>query len=194
MRVFLLTLAAVMVLAAGVWARSTFLAPAKEFSMPMGAGSLYDLKVARLSGEPADLAAYKGKVALVVNVASQCGYTPQYAGLEKLYRELAPKGVVILGFPSNDFGGQEPGTAEEIGQFCQKNYGVTFPMFAKVVTKAGSDQSPVYAFLGESGELPKWNFSKYVVDKNGKVEAFFPSRVAPDAPELRAAIEKALAQ
>jgi len=193
MRVFLLTLAAVMVLAAGVWARSTFLAPAKEFSMPMGAGSLYDLKVARLSGEPADLAAYKGKVALVVNVASQCGYTPQYAGLEKLYRELAPKGVVILGFPSNDFGGQEPGTAEEIGQFCQKNYGVTFPMFAKVVTKAGSDQSPVYAFLGESGELPKWNFSKYVVDRNGKVEAFFPSRVAPDAPELRAAIEKALA-
>jgi glutathione peroxidase len=194
MRVVLLTLAAVMVLAAGVWARSTFLAPAKEFPMPMGAGSLYDLKVARLSGEPADLAAYKGKVALVVNVASQCGYTPQYAGLEKLYRELAPKGVVILGFPSNDFGGQEPGTAEEIGQFCQKNYGVTFPMFAKVVTKAGPDQSPVYAFLGESGELPKWNFSKYVVDKNGKVEAFFPSRVAPDAPELRAAIEKALAQ
>ena len=194
MRVVLLTLAAVMVLAAGVWARSTFLAPAKEFPMPMGAGSLYDLKVARLSGEPADLAAYKGKVALVVNVASQCGYTPQYAGLEKLYRELAPKGVVILGFPSNDFGGQEPGTAEEIGQFCQKNYGVTFPMFAKVVTKAGPDQSPVYTFLGESGELPKWNFSKYVVDKNGKVEAFFPSRVAPDAPELRAAIEKALAQ
>ena len=193
MRALLLTLAAVTVLAAGAWARSTFLAPAKEFSMPMGAGSLYDLKVARLSGEPADLAAYKGKVALVVNVASQCGYTPQYAGLEKLYRELASKGVVILGFPSNDFGGQEPGTAEEIGQFCQKNYGVTFPMFAKVVTKAGPDQSPVYAFLGESGTLPQWNFSKYVVDKNGKVEAFFPSRVAPDAPELRAAIEKALA-
>jgi glutathione peroxidase len=137
MRVFLLTLAAVMVLAAGVWARSTFLTPAKEFSMPMGAGSLYDLKVARLSGEPADLAAFKGKVALVVNVASQCGYTPQYAGLERLYRELAPKGVVVLGFPSNDFGGQEPGSAEEIGQFCQKNYGVTFPMFAKVVTKSG---------------------------------------------------------
>ena len=193
MRPLLLTLAAVMVLAAGAWARSTFLAPAKEFSMPMGAGSLYDLKAARLSGEPADLAAYTGKVALVVNVASQCGYTPQYAGLEKLYRELAPKGVVILGFPSNDFGGQEPGTAEEIGQFCQKNYGVTFPMFAKVVTKAGPDQSPVYAFLAESGTLPQWNFSKYVVDKNGKVEAFFPSRVAPDAPELRAAIEKALA-
>jgi len=194
MRVLVLTAGAVIVLAAGLWAKATLLAPAKEFSMPMGEGSLYDLKVVRLSGEPADLAAYKGKVALVVNVASQCGYTPQYAGLERLYRELAPKGVVVLGFPSNDFGGQEPGSAEEIGQFCQKNYGVTFPMFAKVVTKAGPEQSPVYAFLGESGELPKWNFTKYVVDKNGKVEAFFPSRVAPDAPELRAAIEKALAQ
>ena len=193
MRALLLTLAAVTVLAAGAWARSTFLAPAKEFSMPMGSGSLYDLKVTTLDGKPADLSTYKGKVALVVNVASQCGFTPQYAGLEKLYRELAPKGVVILGFPSNDFGGQEPGTAEEIGQFCQKNYGVTFPMFAKVVTKKGPDQSPVYSFLGESGSLPQWNFSKYVVDKNGKVEAFFPSRVAPDAPELRAAIEKALA-
>jgi glutathione peroxidase len=193
MRVFLLTAVAVIVLAAALWARSTLLAPAKEFSMPMGEGSLYDLKVARLSGEPADLAAFRGKVALVVNVASQCGFTPQYAGLEKLYRELAPRGVVVLGFPSNDFGGQEPGTAEEIGQFCQKNYGVTFPMFAKVVTRAGPEQSPVYAFLGESGSLPQWNFSKYVVDRNGKVEAFFPSRVAPDAPELRAAIEKALA-
>jgi glutathione peroxidase len=194
MRVLLLTAVAVVVLAAGLWARSTILAPAKEFPMPMGAGSLYDLKVTTLDGRPAELSAYKGKVTLVVNVASQCGFTPQYAGLEKLYRELAPKGVVILGFPSNDFGGQEPGTAEEIGQFCRKNYGVTFPMFAKVVTKKGPDQSPVYAFLGESGSLPQWNFSKYVVDKNGKVEAFFPSRVAPDAPELRAAIEKALAQ
>jgi len=193
MRVLLLTAIAVIALAAGLWARSAFLAPAREFAMPMGMGSLYDLKVTALDGSAVDLEAYKGKVTLVVNVASQCGYTPQYAGLEKLYRELAPKGVVILGFPSNDFGGQEPGTAEEIGQFCRKNYGVTFPMFAKVVTKAGPEQSPVYAFLGESGELPKWNFSKYVVDKNGTVEAFFPSRVAPDAPELRAAIEKALA-
>jgi glutathione peroxidase len=194
MRFALLTAAAVVVLAAGLWAKSTLLAPARAFSMPMGEGSLYDLKVTTLAGKPADLADYRGKVTLVVNVASQCGYTPQYAGLEKLYRELAPKGVVILGFPSNDFGGQEPGTAEEIGQFCQKNYGVTFPMFSKVVTRAGADQSPVYAFLGESGTLPQWNFSKYVVDKDGKAVAFFPSRVAPDAPELRAAVEKALAR
>jgi glutathione peroxidase len=134
MRVLLLTAVAVVVLAAGLWARSTVWAPSREFSMPMGEGSLYDLKLVTLDGRPADLAAYQGRVTLVVNVASQCGYTPQYAGLEKLYRELAPKGVVILGFPSNDFGGQEPGSAEEIGQFCQKNYGVTFPMFAKVVT------------------------------------------------------------
>ncbi|MCX6538348.1 MAG: glutathione peroxidase [Acidobacteria bacterium] len=159
----------------------------------MGAGSLYDLKVTTLSGQPADLGAYRGKVVLVVNVASQCGYTPQYAGLEKLYREMAPRGVTVLGFPSNDFGGQEPGTPEEIQQFCKRTYDVTFPLFAKVITKAGPDQSPVYAFLGETGNLPQWNFAKYVVDKNGKVVAFFPSRVPPDAAELRVAIEKAIA-
>lgn len=192
-RAFVLTGLAIVVLGAGLWARSTFLAPSREFSMPMGSGSLYDLRVATLDGKPADLAAYRGKVVLVVNVASQCGYTPQYAGLEKLHRELEPKGFAVLGFPSNDFGGQEPGTPEEIVTFCKRTYDVTFPMFAKVVTKAGPGQSPVYTFLGESGSLPQWNFSKYVVDKNGKVEAFFPSRVTPDAPELRAAIEKALA-
>jgi glutathione peroxidase len=194
MRVLLLTAGAAVVLAAGLWAKSTFLAPAVEFAVPTESGSFYDLKVTTLAGQPADLATYRGKVTLVVNVASQCGYTPQYAGLEKLYRDMAPKGFAILGFPSNDFGGQEPGSAEEIQQFCKRTYDVTFPMFAKVVTKAGPEQSPAYAFLGESGSLPQWNFGKYVVDKNGKVIAFFPSRVAPDAPELRAAIEKALAQ
>ena len=158
------------------------------------AQSLYDITTTTLDGKPADLAQYRGKVAVVVNVASKCGYTPQYAGLEKLHRDLQTKGVVVLGFPSNDFGGQEPGTAEEIQQFCKLTYDVTFPMFAKVVTKAGTGQSPVYTFLGESGSLPGWNFAKYVIDKNGKVTAFFPSRVTPDAPELRAAIEKALAQ
>jgi glutathione peroxidase len=193
-RVVLLTALAIPVMAAGLWARAVLLAPSVEFSTPMGSGSLYDLKVTTLDGKPADLAAYKGTVVLVVNVASQCGYTPQYAGLEKLHRELSSRGFAVLGFPSNDFGGQEPGTAEEIGAFCRRTYDVTFPMFAKVVTKAGPGQSPVYAFLGESGALPQWNFSKYVVDKQGKVEAFFSSRVAPDAPELRAAIEKALKQ
>jgi glutathione peroxidase len=156
------------------------------------ATSLYDLKTSYLDGRPADLAMFRGKVTLVVNVASECGYTPQYEGLERLHRELSPKGFSVLGFPSNDFGGQEPGSAEEIAAFCKKNYGVTFPMFAKLVTLRGSGQSPIYQFLGTSGHLPAWNFSKYLVDKNGHVAAFFPSAVEPDAPELRAAIAKAL--
>jgi len=193
MKTAILTLTLVILVAAGLRARSTFLGPSVEYAMPMGAGSLYDLKVTTLSGQPTDLAAFRGKVTVVVNVASRCGYTPQYAGLEKLYREMAPRGVTVLGFPSNDFGGQEPGTPEEIQTFCKLTYDVTFPLFAKVVTKAGPDQSPVYAFLGETGNLPQWNFAKYVVDKDGKVVAFFPSRVTPDASELRAAIEKAIA-
>ncbi len=194
MRFILLAFVVVVVLAAGLWARSRFFSPAVEFATPAGSGSLYDLTVNTLTGQPADLGAWRGKVTLVVNVASKCGFTPQYAGLEKLYREMEPKGFAILGFPSNDFGDQEPGSAEEIQQFCKRTYDVTFPLHEKVVTKKGPGQSPVYAFLGETGSLPGWNFAKYVIDKNGKVTAFFPSRVAPDAPELRAAIEKALAQ
>jgi len=154
--------------------------------------SLYSLKVPALSGESVDLKKYEGKVTLVVNVASQCGFTPQYKGLQQLHTELSPRGFSVLGFPSNDFGAQEPGSATEIKAFCEKNYGVTFPMFSKVVTKAGPDQSAVYSFLGQTGNLPQWNFSKYVIGKDGKVVAFFPSKVAPDAPELRQAIEKAL--
>ena len=155
--------------------------------------SFYDFKTSTLEGKPADLSMYKGKVSLVVNVASKCGYTPQYEGLEKLQKEKGGKDFNVLGFPSNDFGGQEPGTAEEIVTFCKLTYGVTFPMFEKVVTKAGAGQSPIYSFLGTSGNLPAWNFSKYVIGKDGKIVAFFPSKVTPEAPELRAAIEKALA-
>ena len=154
--------------------------------------SFYDLKTMTLDGKAGNLSQYKGKVSLVVNVASKCGYTPQYEGLEKLQREMKGKGFNVLGFPSNDFGGQEPGTAQEIATFCKLTYDVTFPMFEKVVTKKGSGQSPVYAFLGASGHLPAWNFSKYVVDKNGKVLAFFPSDVTPEHPDLRAAIRKAM--
>jgi glutathione peroxidase len=178
---------------AGIWARRTFLAPAVTYSPDPGSPSLYDLETTMLSGQAVDLATYRGKVTLVVNVASQCGYTPQYAGLERLYRELAPRGFSVLAFPSNDFGGQEPGTAEEIVLFCSRTYNVTFPVFQKVRTKAGAGQSPVYALLGGSGSLPQWNFSKYVVGKDGRVRAFFPSRTTPDARELRAAIEQALA-
>jgi glutathione peroxidase len=128
----------------------------------------------------------------VVNVASYCGYTPQYTGLERLHRELTGKGFNVLGFPSNDFGEQEPGTAQEIADFCRLTYDVTFPMFEKVVTRRGAGPSPVYAFLGASGNLPAWNFSKYVVDKQGRVVAFFPSDVTPEDPALRAAIARAL--
>jgi glutathione peroxidase len=154
--------------------------------------SFYAMSTTKLSGEPVDLKQYEGKVALVVNTASKCGFTPQYKGLQALYSELNPRGFVILGFPSNDFGGQEPGTAEEIKQFCELNYKVTFPMFSKVVTKAGPDQSPIYSWLGQTGNLPKWNFSKYLIGKDGKVVAFFPSNVTPESPELRQAIETAL--
>jgi glutathione peroxidase len=157
------------------------------------AGSFYDLKTNTLLGQPADLGSYRGKVTLVVNVASYCGYTPQYQGLEKLHRELSGKGFAVLGFPSNDFGEQEPGTAQQIAEFCRRTYDVTFPMFAKVSTMPGPNQSPIYRFLGTTGNLPAWNFSKYVVGKNGKVVAFFPSDVTPEAPELRNAIAKALA-
>jgi glutathione peroxidase len=156
--------------------------------------SFYALKTTTLSGQAADLAQYAGKVTLVVNVASQCGYTPQYAGLEKLHWQYKDRGFAVLGFPSNDFGAQEPGSPEEIAAFCKKNYGVTFPMFAKVVTKAGPEQSPVYSYLGQKGSLPAWNFSKYLVGKDGKVVAFYPSKVAPEAKELNDAIEAALAR
>lgn len=164
-----------------------------SIALPDAQQSFYDFKTNTLKGAPADLGIYKGKVALVVNVASYCGYTPQYKGLEKLHREMKDKGVTVLGFPSNDFGEQEPGTAEEIEQFCKLTYDVTFPMFSKVVTMKGRDQSPIYGWLGKSGHLPAWNFSKYVIGRNGQVVAFFPSDVTPESPQLRGAIAKALA-
>jgi glutathione peroxidase len=154
--------------------------------------SFYSMQTTTLQGKPADLKQYAGKVSLVVNVASECGYTPQYKGLQALHQELQARGFNVLGFPSNEFGGQEPGSAEQIQTFCQRNYGVTFPMFAKLATKPGPEQSPLYAFLTKGGDVPKWNFSKYLVGKDGKVIAFFPSKVAPEAPELREAIETAL--
>ena len=157
-------------------------------------GRLWDLETTTLEGEPAPLARYEGRVALVVNVASKCGLTPQYAGLEKLYRQKKDEGFVILGFPSNDFMGQEPGTPDEIRTFCTDNYDVTFPLFAKRQVK-GDDKDAVYAWLTGSGlEEPTWNFTKYLVGRDGKVIARFGPRTAPDDPELRAAIDRALAQ
>ena len=170
------------------------IAAALQAGDTMSQDSLYSFKTTTLQGRPADLSQFSGKVTLAVNVASQCGLTPQYAGLEKLHQEYSGRGFSVLGFPSNDFGGQEPGSAEEIATFCQKNYGVTFPMFSKLVTKEGADQSPIYAYLGQGGELPSWNFAKYLVGKDGKVIRFFGSKVTPEDKELRDAIQTALAQ
>ncbi len=157
------------------------------------AQSLYDLKVNTLDGKPADLAQYKGHIVLVVNVASKCGFTPQYKGLEELYSKYKDQGFFILGFPSNDFLHQEPGTPEEIQKFCTDKYGVTFPLFEKVdVLKSIPTQSPVYQFLTAKFPEPSWNFCKYLIDKNGHVLNFFPSKVTPEDKELTDAIEAAL--
>jgi glutathione peroxidase len=155
--------------------------------------SFFDLQSKRLNGQAVKLSEYKGKVVLVVNTASECGYTPQYAGLEKLWGQYKEKGVVVLGIPSNDFGGQEPGSSEQIARFCELKFKVTFPMLEKVKTK-GEGQSPLYEFLSRQHGAPKWNFHKYLVGKDGQVRAAFPSSVAPESPELKAALDKALAE
>ena len=155
------------------------------------ASSTHEFTLPSIDGAASPLAAYKGKAVLIVNVASQCGFTPQYKGLEALYRKYKDHGFVIAGFPSNDFGGQEPGTEAEIKQFCSRNYQVTFPMYSKVAVK-GPNKTPLYAFLTESGGEVKWNFTKFLVGKDGKVIARFESNVDPESPELVSAVEKAL--
>jgi glutathione peroxidase len=148
-----------------------------------------------ISGKPVDLSKYQGHVVLMVNVASECGYTPQYAGLEELHKKYATKGLSVLGFPANDFGAQEPGTNGEIAQFCKQNYGVEFDMFSKIVVK-GSGQAPLYKYLTSHpkfrGEVD-WNFEKFLIGKNGEVIARFKSDVEPDSREMVGAIESALA-
>ncbi|MFO1029500.1 MAG: glutathione peroxidase [Planctomycetota bacterium] len=153
----------------------------------------YSLRTNSLEAAPVDLASFRGKVTLVVNVASECGYTPQYAGMQRLHDEFADRGFAVLGFPSNEFGKQEPGTPEQIRAFCTTKYSVKFPLFAKCETKPGPNQSPVFAALGTAtGSTPNWNFCKYLVGRDGAVLGFYPSKVAPDDATLRAAIEKAL--
>lgn len=143
----------------------------------MSASSVYDFKMNSIDGELIDFAKYKGKALLIVNVASKCGYTPQYADLEKLHEQYGDK-VVVLGFPANNFGGQEPGSNLEIAEFCQKNYGVKFQMFEKISVK-GEDQHPLYQFLKEkTGSEPSWNFCKYLVKPDGTIK-FYPSKVKP---------------
>jgi len=174
-----------------------FLTGALAAASLFGASNVMDFTLNSIDGQPAPLAQYKGKVVMIVNVASKCGYTPQYAGLEALYEKYKSKGFVILGFPANNFGAQEPGTNEEIKSFCSRTYNVTFPMYAKISVK-GEDKHPLYQFLTDkatnpetSGEI-KWNFTKFLVGKDGKVLARFESAVTPESPEVGAAIEKAL--
>ena len=159
--------------------------------------SIYDFKVPNIDGKSVSLAKYKGKVLLVVNVASHCGYTPQYEGLEALYKAKKKKGLEILGFPANNFGAQEPGTEAEIKQFCTSKFGVTFPMFSKISVK-GDDEHPLYKWLISQSDRPnddiEWNFSKFVIGKDGKVVARFRSKSAPDSPEVLAAIDAAMAK
>lgn len=161
------------------------------------ASSIHDFTLDALNGTPTPLGSFKGKVMLVVNVASQCGYTPQYEGLQALYMKYKDQGLVITGFPANNFGGQEPGTNEEIGAFCRSKYGVTFPMFSKISVK-GNDKAPLYQYLTDKTANPKtggeiqWNFTKFLVDRNGKVIQRFEPGVEPQAKELVSAVEAAL--
>jgi glutathione peroxidase len=142
---------------------------------------------------PQDLCQYAGKVVLVVNTASYCGYTKQYKGLEELYAKYAPRGLVVLGFPSNDFGKQEPGSSKEIADFCYNTYGVKFPMFAKSDV-VGPQVNPLHASLAKiTGHEPKWNFTKYLIDRQGRTIEYFPSKVTPEDKEFVSKIEQALA-
>lgn len=159
----------------------------------MAASSLYDLTVPSLAGTPVALRELAGRVTLCVNVASECGYTPQYKGLQRLHESLEARGFSVLGFPSNEFGGQEPGSPEQIQAFCETKFGVTFPLFQKLETRPGPGQSTVYQFLTSGREAPDWNFCKYLVDKRGQVIAFYKSATSPKDPALLTAIEAALA-
>ena len=173
---------------------------ATESNAPAATGACpaaLDFTERSIDGKDVSLCSYKGNVVLIVNVASKCGYTPQYKGLEELNKTYRDKGLRILGFPANDFGAQEPGSDSEIKQFCTLNYGVTFDMFSKITVK-GDGMNPLYKYLtagGGNAELAgpvKWNFQKYLVDRNGNLVAVFPSGVEPMSAELTGAIEKLL--
>ncbi len=157
--------------------------------------ALLDHRFARLQDEvPQSLCDYRGRVVLVVNTASYCGFTGQYDGLEKMYAKYREQGLVVIGFPSNDFGSQEPGSNAEIADFCRLTYGVKFPMFAKSEV-VGAGANPLYRQLAAAtGERPRWNFHKYLIDRSGRKVSSFPSKTAPDSPAFVAAVEKALAE
>lgn len=164
-----------------------------------GVPAVLRFEMQSLDGKPVKLEKYRGRVVLFVNVASECGYTPQYAGLEALHQKYAARGLSVVGVPANEFGGQEPGSNRQIAEFCEQNYGVSFDMLAKVVVD-GTGTCPLYAYLTSKETNPKfggpirWNFEKFLVGRDGTVLARFGSGVEPDAPELLAALEAALAQ
>src|SRR5277367_293190 len=166
-------------------------------AVAFAASSVLDFTLNSLKGDPTPLAGFKGKVLLIVNVASFCGFTPQYEGLEAVYEKYQDKGFVIAGFPANNFGAQEPGTNEEIKTFCSRKYNVKFPIYSKISVK-GEDKAPLYQFLTDPAANPKtggeikWNFTKFLIGRDGKVIARFESPVKPDSPEVISAIEKAL--
>ena len=158
--------------------------------------SLYDIPLKDINGKPTSLKSYQGKTILVVNVASKCGLTPQYSALEALHKKYQSKGLVVLGFPCNDFNGQEPGSNTEIQQFCSSKYDVTFPLFDKLHVK-GPEQHPLYAALtGEKSPFPgdvKWNFGKFLISRDGKIVKRFEPKTTPDSAEVTEAVEAAIA-
>lgn len=156
-----------------------------------GAGSIYDYQLKTIDGAALPLAEYKGKVVLLVNVASQCGYTPQYAGLERIWEKYKQRNFILLGIPANNFGHQEPGTEAEIKAFCQRKYSVTFPMASKI-SVTGPDAAPLYQYLTAGAGPPRWNFTKYLIDAHGRIIRRFDSKVEPESTELTQAIETAL--
>jgi glutathione peroxidase len=166
----------------------------EELIVKWEGSSLYDIEVATLEGQSVSLGDWRGQVTLVVNTASQCGLTPQYAGLQRLHERFGDRGFAVLGFPSGDFMGQEFDTAGEIRDFCTTRFGVGFPLFARSGVKPGEGQSPVFEYLGtETGQLPAWNFGKYLVGRDGRPIAFFGSRTDPEDASVIEAIEAALA-
>ncbi len=163
-----------------------------------GEKNVFDYMLNTIDGQPAPLSAYKGKLVMLVNVASRCGFTPQYTALESIYEKYKERGFVIIGIPANNFGAQEPGTNQEIKTFCQSKYNVTFPMMAKVSVK-GDDKTPLYQYLTDKSANPttggdiQWNFTKFLVGPDGQIIARFEPKVTPDSPEVTGAIEQALA-
>ena len=157
--------------------------------------TLFDIETKTLEGKPLKMSDWKGKAVLVVNVASKCGFTGQYEGLEKLSDQWKDKGLVVVGVPCNDFGGQEPGSSSTIREFCTSRFQVEFPMLEKQSTKPGKQQSPIYEYLGtRTGKLPGWNFCKYLVYPDGRTIEFYDSRTAPDGKRLEAKVKDAVSQ